>query len=100
MPGLTPTQVSPQEAGSGSRPCLLGPIGYFLRLSFIGRCLLVLGALLVVVCLFFAEENIRGQRTWEISLRKLKARGVELEWQEFIPTPVPDHQNFAMTPFL
>jgi hypothetical protein len=50
--------------------------------------------------LCFAEETWRGKRAWETSRQALLAKGVELDWQKFVPPPVPAEQNFAATPFL
>jgi hypothetical protein len=76
------------------------PVRWLLGLSLLGRAFVFLGALIVLLCLYFAEENWRGRRAWEKCRRELQANGVELDWQKFIPPPVPDDQNFAMTPFL
>ena len=61
---------------------------------FIIVCLLTLAFLIV------AEENWRGKRAWEDYKREAEARGEKLSSAAFIPPPVPDDQNFAMTPLL
>ncbi|MFA5190000.1 MAG: hypothetical protein WC740_04695, partial [Verrucomicrobiia bacterium] len=38
--------------------------------------------------------------SWADCKRTLEARGARLDAKAFIPPPVPDDQNFAMTPFL
>src|SRR5437868_14757565 len=94
--------------GPQSSPALAGappsrrfrPLHWLFGLSLPGRASLFSGALIVLLCLCFAEENWRGRRAWEDCRRGLQARGVELDWHKFIPPPVPDDQNFAMTPFL
>jgi hypothetical protein len=66
-----------------------------LRYGFFGLvCLVTLLALIV------AEENYRGKRAWENYRRDAEARGVKLDYSAIIPPPVPDDQNFAMTPLL
>lgn len=62
--------------------------------------LVALAAFVTLVALFYAEEGWRGKRAWENYRRQLEARGVEMNWHVFAPPPVPDEQNFAMTPFL
>jgi hypothetical protein len=57
-------------------------------------------AIVTLIGLYFAEEGWRGKRAWESYRRDAEARGVELDFNKFIPPPVPDEQNFAMTPFL
>jgi hypothetical protein len=66
----------------------------------IRRVLVALAALVTLVALFYAEEDWRGKHAWENYRRQAEARGVELNWHAYLPPPVPDAQNFAMTPFL
>jgi hypothetical protein len=99
MPVNPATQL-PRGVAPASRSRILRPFGGFLELSLLARWLLILGALFALFCIFFAEENWRGRRAWEICRHDLESRGVQLDWQKFIPQPVPDDQNFAMTPFL
>ncbi len=99
MPVSHSAPESSGAATAGSRPHLPRPWGFVLRPSVTGRWLFAIGTFLLV-CLFFAEENWRGRRAWEICQRELKAKGVELDWQKFVPPTVPDDQNFALTPFL
>ncbi|HZQ48363.1 MAG TPA: hypothetical protein VFC07_15205 [Verrucomicrobiae bacterium] len=77
-----------------------GLIGWFLSWRTPGRILVILAALATLLRLFYAEENWRGKRDWETYKHQMEAKGVELDWDKFIPPPVPDDQNFAMTPFL
>ena len=63
------------------------------------RWLLITGASLVVlIALFYAEENWRGKHAWEKYKREREAKGDSFEWSAIVPPPVPDDQNFAMTP--
>jgi hypothetical protein len=57
----------------------------------------VLG-LLLLIALFYAEENWRGKRAWENCKRQVEAEGGTLDWSEFIPPPVRDGQNFFSAP--
>src|SRR3954468_186979 len=59
-----------------------------------------LAALLTLAGLAYAVVNWRGQRAWAAYQARLEARGGKLHLKAFIPPPVPDDQNFAMTPFL
>jgi hypothetical protein len=61
---------------------------------------LVIGCLVAVVALVIAEENWRGKHAWERYKRELEARGELLSLAALAPPPVPDDQNFAMTPLL
>ena len=58
------------------------------------RVLISVGVLALLLALFYAEENWRGQRAWENCKRELETKGVVLDWNKFIPPPVPDDQNF------
>jgi hypothetical protein len=66
----------------------------------LGRILVAAGALMTLVTLFFVEENVRGKHAWNQYRQQLEARGEKLDYLAFVPPPVPDDQNFAMTPFL
>ena len=50
--------------------------------------------------MLYAEEDWRGNHAWARYKRELEAKGEKLDWKDCVPAPVPDDQNFAMTPFL
>src|SRR4051812_36955761 len=54
--------------------------------------------LVTVVALFYAEENWRGKRAWERTKHNIEASGVVLNWDQFMPPPVPDDQNIFKAP--
>jgi len=62
------------------------------------RCLAGLAVCLVLFGLFYTEENWRGQRAWENCKRGLKAKGLELNWANYVPAPVPDDENVFGVP--
>ncbi|NQU09945.1 hypothetical protein HQ590_04075 [bacterium] len=64
------------------------------------RTLIGLVTLVTLIALVFAEENWRGKRAWKQSKRLLEVRGEPLTLLAFAQPPVPDDQNFAMTPLL
>jgi hypothetical protein len=64
------------------------------------RGLVSIAALVTLVALFYAEENWRGSHDWGKYQREWEAKGEKFDRQAFVPPPVPDEQNFAMTPFL
>jgi hypothetical protein len=64
------------------------------------RCLFAAACLATLIALLYAEENWRGRQAWSHYRRELEARGERLDYQAFIPKPVPDEQNFAATPFV
>lgn len=53
-----------------------------------------------LVALFHAEEYCRGRWAWHRYSKELLAQGVALHPAQLAPPPVPDEQNFAMTPCL
>lgn len=60
---------------------------------------LVLSAIcLVLVGLFYAEENWRGKKTWEQCKRALRTQGIALDWTNYIPAAVPENQNIFGVP--
>ena len=62
--------------------------------------LISLAVLIALVIIFYAEENWRGKFTWEQYKHQLEAQGERLDWKDFIPSPVPNDQNFALTPIV
>jgi hypothetical protein len=66
----------------------------------LGRICVLLAALGTLIALVCAEENWRGKRAWLSYKHQLEAQGERLDWKDYVPPPVPDAQNFAMTPFL
>jgi len=62
------------------------------------RWLFSLVALVTLIALFYAEENWRGQRALDRAKQEIIARGAELDWDKFIPPPVPDDQNVFKAP--
>ncbi len=54
--------------------------------------------LVTLAALFVAEENLRGKLAWDGYKRELEARGEHLDFNWYIPPPVPDDENFAIAP--
>lgn len=48
--------------------------------------------------MFYVVENWRGQRAWAECKRELAARGARLDWDYYIPPPVPAEQNVFGVP--
>jgi hypothetical protein len=59
-----------------------------------GRALVGAAILATLVAIFYLEEDWRGKRAWENCKRELTAKGAVLDWNAYIPPPVPDDQNF------
>jgi len=51
-----------------------------------------------LVALFYAEEDWRGKHDWNAYKREWEAKGQKFDWDAYVPAPVPDDQNFAMSP--
>jgi hypothetical protein len=64
------------------------------------RVLIGIAVLVTFYAVFCAEEDWRGKRDWNRYRQQLEARGEQLDLSAFTPKPVPDDQNFAMTPFV
>ncbi len=87
---------------------LLGPVSKALRRLLrwlfswrtIQRGLIGLAGLFVFVVLFYVEENWRGRHDWEKFRREWEAKGERFDFASFVPPPVPDDQNFALTPIV
>ena len=57
-----------------------------------------LAGLVGVIVLFYAEEDWRGHHAWRQFQREWGAKGEHFDWAGVVPPPVPDDQNFALTP--
>jgi hypothetical protein len=64
-----------------------------LRHALIGVAILA-----TLAAIFYTEEDWRGKRAWENCKRDLEAKGAVLDWDKYIPPPVPDDQNFFKAP--
>jgi len=62
------------------------------------RAVFVMVCLATVVALFYAEEDWRGRHAWDQFRREAETRGEYFDLSMVTPPPVPDDQNFAMTP--
>ena len=51
-----------------------------------------------LTALFYAEEDWRGRHDWEKYKHEWEARGERFDFADFVPPPVPDDRNFALTP--
>ena len=65
---------------------------------FLRWSLFIFIGLAVLVALFYAEEDLRGKRAWENCQREFAAKGIVMDWDKYIPPPVPDDQNFFKAP--
>lgn len=54
--------------------------------------------LLACIWVFYTEENWRGGWEWADAQKSLKAAGDDLDFNHYIPPPVPDEQNLASLP--
>ena len=61
--------------------------------------LIALVWVVTLLALFWVEENWRGARTLAALKRESVRTHIQLDPAAFIPPPVSDEQNFAMTPF-
>jgi hypothetical protein len=64
------------------------------------RFLFGVACFVTLIALFYAEENWRGKHDWEKFKREWEAKGEKFDFKDFIPPPVPDDQNFALTPIV
>ena len=81
---------------------VLGTFARFFRWLFgwrvMRRCLFVAACLATLTGLFYAVENWRGKQAWEKCRREQEAKGEVLDWNAYIPAPVPDEQNVFKVP--
>ena len=103
---LVTTESAPKKSPDIVWSLLFGVLGASILICFLAlirwlRCWSNLRRLLIgtaifatLIAIFYTEENWRGKRAWENCKRELEAKGMVLDWDKFIPPPVPDDQNF------
>jgi hypothetical protein len=69
---------------------MFAPIIRWLIHSWTARTII---GLVLLVALFYWEEDWRGRHAWETCRRQLIARGEIVDWSEFLPKPVPAADN-------
>jgi hypothetical protein len=64
------------------------------------RTLFGLACFVTLIALIYAEEDWRGKHDWEKFKREWEAKGEKFDRASAVPLPVPDDQNFALTPIV
>jgi len=76
----------------------------FLRWLFswriLRRCSITIVGVVTLIVLFYTVEDWRGKRAWEARKRYWEAKGEKFSIAQLAPPPVPNEQNFALTPLL
>jgi len=80
--------------GASILVCLLVFIRWLGGWRNVRRLLIGLAVLATLIAIFYTEEDWRGKRAWENCKSELEAKGIVMDWEKFIPPPVPDDQNF------
>lgn len=57
----------------------------------------IVGLILAIV-LAFQVENWRGKWAWENYIKEMAAKGEVLDWEAFIPAPIPEEENIFAAP--
>jgi hypothetical protein len=64
------------------------------------RFLFGVACFVTLIALFYAEEDWRGKHDWEKFKHEWEAKGEKFDFKDFVPPPVPDDVNFALTPIV
>ena len=64
------------------------------------RALISFAVLCTLIGLFYAEEDWRGWHAWQKFKHEWEAKGERFDRASVVPSPVPDDQNFALTPIV
>jgi hypothetical protein len=73
---------------------------WFFRWQNLKRTLFGLACFFTLAALFYVEEDWRGKHDWEKYKHEWEAKGEKFNFADFVPAPVPDDQNFALTPIV
>jgi hypothetical protein len=57
-----------------------------------------LAGVIVLLTVFYVEEDLRGKLAWQRYHRQLQARGQDLNWNKIVPPPIPDSENIFAAP--
>src|SRR5262245_5470345 len=57
-----------------------------------------LAGVIVLLTMFYIEEDLRGKLLWQRYHRQLQASGQALDWNKFVPPPIPDAENIFSAP--
>src|SRR5450432_405715 len=79
---------------------LVGCIRWIFCWRNLKRSLFSLACFATLIALFYAEEDWRGKHDWQKFKHEWEAKGEKFDFKDFIPPPVPDDQNFALTPIV
>ena len=99
MNNTTQMDSTPDRA-LASFPTFRKLVGWIFSGRMVRTCVFGLVCLATLIGLFYAEEDWRGSWAWNRFKHQFEAQGEMFGWQAFVPPPVPDDQNFAMTPLL
>ena len=69
-------------------------VGWLCDRRNFGRFLVGAASLATVVAIFYLEEDWRGKRAWAACKAEIEAKGIIMDWDKYVPPPVPDDQNF------
>jgi hypothetical protein len=64
------------------------------------RALISFAVLATLIGLFYAEEDWRGWHAWQKFKHEWEPKGERFDRASVVPPPVPDDQNFALTPIV
>lgn len=77
---------------------LKGALSWLASWVFWRRVMMSCAVLVTLVALFYGVENWRGHRAWQEHKQAVEASGVSLNYEDYIPPPIPDEDNMAMAP--
>jgi hypothetical protein len=64
------------------------------------RLVISFAVIATLIGLFYAEEDWRGWHAWQKFKHEWEAKGERFDRASVVPSPVPDDQNFALTPIV
>ena len=73
---------------------------WFCRWRIVKPVLIAGACLIGLIALFYGEEDWRGWHAWNQFKREWEAKGEQFNLASVVPPPVPDDQNFALTPIV
>ena len=54
--------------------------------------------LITLIIAFYTVENVRAKMAWSKHVKELEAKGISVDYKDYIPAEIPDDENLAKIP--
>jgi hypothetical protein len=72
--------------------------GFLFSKKMVRLCLFSAACLITLIIAFYTVENIRAKIAWSKHVKELEAKGISVDFKDYIPPEIPDDENLAKIP--